>query len=638
MAGSTDIQRLVTTLEVRFSKMEKELAKASAVANKRAAEIEGRFARMNRTLTAGAGAFASSFTKAFAFAGIGVGIAAIPKIVGDIVDEASGLVKTADLIGVTTDRLQEFHYAAKLADVDLGDLDKGLEIFGRNIGEASRGQGDLGKVLAANGVALRDQAGNIRSASDLLYDYADLVKNAGSEQEALTLATIAFGRGGADFINFLKEGSGGLRKTGDEAHRVGAILGEDLMRRAEAVADDWTRFTTGLSTDFKEFVLGVVNGTADVITKLDEIQKRGGIKLPLGITFGEGSDPLIDSINAADAERFGRTPTSGKGSAAEDRALADMLDRQDGTRNPFRRTVLPPGGGGDRDAAAEAIKALQFQAEQLDRTAREQAIYNELNRAGVEITSEAGQKIAALAGGLYDHEEALKSAEDAANRFNAAMEDFGGSAFDALMSVAEGASTAKDALTGLIKELLTAEARSQFIRAFNPDAPKGPLSSILSGLAGGFGGGGGFGSGGMGVGVGQLYAGGGRVSGPGSGTSDSVLARLSNGEYVVNAKAADRYGALLEAINGDTLRGFARGGRVGGGGGGGAPAVVAPVQVHVHAAPGINVSASRREDGGTDVRAELDAAVARLIDGGRSTQTGRLLGNMGLKRPLRNIS
>ncbi|BBR53848.1 MULTISPECIES: tape measure protein [Pseudomonas] len=45
------------------------------------------------------------------------------------------------------------------------------------------------------------------------------------------------------------------------------------------------------------------------------------------------------------------------------------------------------------------------------------------------------------------------------------------------------------------------------------------------------------------------FATGGYVSGPGSGTSDSIPARLSNGEFVVNAKATARNRELLEAIN-----------------------------------------------------------------------------------------
>jgi hypothetical protein len=42
---------------------------------------------------------------------------------------------------------------------------------------------------------------------------------------------------------------------------------------------------------------------------------------------------------------------------------------------------------------------------------------------------------------------------------------------------------------------------------------------------------------------------GGHITGPGTGTSDSIPAMLSNGEYVVNASATARFGPLLDAIN-----------------------------------------------------------------------------------------
>ena len=56
---------------------------------------------------------------------------------------------------------------------------------------------------------------------------------------------------------------------------------------------------------------------------------------------------------------------------------------------------------------------------------------------------------------------------------------------------------------------------------------------------------------------------GGAVVGPGTGTSDDIPALLSNGEFVVNAQATARYRAVLEAMNGGGLPGFARGGLVG---------------------------------------------------------------------------
>lgn len=58
----------------------------------------------------------------------------------------------------------------------------------------------------------------------------------------------------------------------------------------------------------------------------------------------------------------------------------------------------------------------------------------------------------------------------------------------------------------------------------------------------------------------QAFADGGSVRGPGTGTSDSILARLSNGEFVVNAKATANYLPLLEEINSNR---YATGGLVG---------------------------------------------------------------------------
>jgi hypothetical protein len=50
------------------------------------------------------------------------------------------------------------------------------------------------------------------------------------------------------------------------------------------------------------------------------------------------------------------------------------------------------------------------------------------------------------------------------------------------------------------------------------------------------------------------FAGGGLVAGPGTGTSDSIPARLSNGEFVMRAAAVDRFGAdFLSTLNGGAL-------------------------------------------------------------------------------------
>ncbi|MGQ7938246.1 phage tail tape measure C-terminal domain-containing protein [Paraburkholderia sp. D1E] len=59
------------------------------------------------------------------------------------------------------------------------------------------------------------------------------------------------------------------------------------------------------------------------------------------------------------------------------------------------------------------------------------------------------------------------------------------------------------------------------------------------------------------------YADGGSISGAGTGRSDSIPAMLSNGEFVVNASAANQNRSLLESINSGQVAHFASGGAVG---------------------------------------------------------------------------
>ena len=60
------------------------------------------------------------------------------------------------------------------------------------------------------------------------------------------------------------------------------------------------------------------------------------------------------------------------------------------------------------------------------------------------------------------------------------------------------------------------------------------------------------------------HARGGHIRGPGTGTSDSILARLSNGEFVMRAAAVRKYGPdFMAKLNGLRLPGFASGGLIG---------------------------------------------------------------------------
>ncbi|MFK3922159.1 phage tail length tape measure family protein [Pseudomonas fulva] len=130
------------------------------------------------------------------------------------------------------------------------------------------------------------------------------------------------------------------------------------------------------------------------------------------------------------------------------------------------------------------------------------------------------------------------------------------------------------------------------------------------------------------------FATGGFVSGAGTGTSDSIMARLSDGEFVVNAQATKRNRALLEAINSNERV------SVGGQSIASVPAPASKSQAVATAAPQPKVTVNLIEDrsraGTVDQRTddngqlEIDAFVADIWGAGDRAQA--LEAAYGLKR------
>jgi len=114
-----------------------------------------------------------------------------------------------------------------------------------------------------------------------------------------------------------------------------------------------------------------------------------------------------------------------------------------------------------------------------------------------------------------------------------------------------------DSIVKSIAETMAAQVVNQFLNWIMPGFFSGG-GSVVSG---------GFNTHGaaanvLGIRLGN-FATGGVISGPGTATSDSIPAMLSDGEYVIKADAVRRVGLpVLDAINAGTVRRFARGGYV----------------------------------------------------------------------------
>ncbi|WP_029002720.1 phage tail tape measure protein [Azorhizobium doebereinerae] len=196
----------------------------------------------------------------------------------------------------------------------------------------------------------------------------------------------------------------------------------------------------------------------------------------------------------------------------------------------------------------------QFDIDQLGRTKTDQTIASALRSAGQPVD------LSSYEAGLMRARETLTGLKDTSRDvFNSIITDIrnGASAGEIFGNVLNKVA---DKLQDLAVDQLTSGLFGN-----SKSGSSGLLGSFLGAFTGG-----GSGSaavnvvGGAGaMAVPTFFADGGPIRGPGTGRSDSILAWVSNGEYIVNAAAASRNRSTLDMIN--YAPHFASGGSVNGG-------------------------------------------------------------------------
>jgi len=146
---------------------------------------------------------------------------------------------------------------------------------------------------------------------------------------------------------------------------------------------------------------------------------------------------------------------------------------------------------------------------------------------------------------IRDLEVEIIALETVTNRFlDSFRENLESGLGDFLFDLTTSAKTFKEAFADLTKSVLDNIARMA------SDAASAQIIESLFTGSGGAGGEGGFGGLLSNLFGGGGFAEGGQVEGAGTGTSDSIAARLSAGEYVMRTKAVEHYGPhLMEALN-----------------------------------------------------------------------------------------
>lgn len=383
--------------------------------------------------------------------GLGLGLEGLVKageLIRETVKDAAELVDVSASLGITTDAMQALGYAARVTNTDFDALKSGLSIFNKNLGEASQGQGELFKVLKANHVAL---------SGDLMTDlrnFANLVQNAGNQEQRARLETLAFGKAGGDLNELFTTGAAGLEAFTAKAKDAGAIIDGHLLEQTSELDKRWNDFADRLNNKVRAAILGVVGALDDLAAAA-----QGPARTAAHGSIGTQSGALIDAPTRGSANRFddaGPAPLA-----------AGAANRFDNAGAP--RTVLPvvedPKIAAQEKRYKDLAAAIGLETKNLTASSREQMINNEVAKLGSDATPEQIANIRKKAAALYDQGKALEDNRQAADMLATSM-------YDALSGIADGSLTATDALKKLVQQIIAAVLQAELLGT-------GPLAGLL---------------------------------------------------------------------------------------------------------------------------------------------------------------
>lgn len=194
--------------------------------------------------------------------------------------------------------------------------------------------------------------------------------------------------------------------------------------------------------------------------------------------------------------------------------------------------------------------ALELEQDVLSRLREEARKKGDKDWESVKLSPAQVSSINAVSEAYARQADELRKVQEAQSDSERAAAEFYDTFNSGMVGALTGANSLQDALSGILKKLAEMILNSAFDTLFggvNASRSGGWLTGAMKAI--------GFADGGL-----PQFANGtpsrlrpGLIHGPGTGRSDSIVARVSNKEFITNARSTAKHRGLLEAINEDRL-------------------------------------------------------------------------------------
>ena len=147
---------------------------------------------------------------------------------------ADSIGKVSDSIGVSTEFLQKYQFAAQQSGLATEEFNKGMQNFTKMVGQAQLRTTEAGRTLEKLGVQVKNTDGTVKSAEEVFVELFEALDGVGSQFEKNAILADLMGRAGVKLAVMGKDGAEAMKELAESAT---GVIPEDSIRQAEIFND-----------------------------------------------------------------------------------------------------------------------------------------------------------------------------------------------------------------------------------------------------------------------------------------------------------------------------------------------------------------------------------------------------------------
>lgn len=218
----------------------------------------------------------SSFAALGTAAIAGMSVISFAGQIKQTIDLADSFNKLSQKTGIAVEDFSKLNYAASLADVSTETLAAGMRKLNLSIADAAGGNKEKAALFNALGVSFKDAAGQALSADKVFSSLSDALAKSADGAEKIAVGSDLMGKGFEGLVPLVNTGAKGLADMGDEAKKLGIVMGADFAKNAEEFNDNLRRINVAGQGLFVTLAGDLVKGLGDAAREMAQAAIDGG--------------------------------------------------------------------------------------------------------------------------------------------------------------------------------------------------------------------------------------------------------------------------------------------------------------------------------------------------------------------------